>query len=177
MIGLRLPSQSVIRDDATDGHWQLVLEPRTAADDWNEQISLLTGMCAARIMVDNADGGRVGLLRTMPPPPESAIQSLGRTAAAGGVAWPADNPVGRMLAELDPNTPAALVLMSEATGLLLGATIMGVHAVELIHEIGVAISDGLSVTELGEIIHAHPTVSEMVMDAAQQAVGVAPYLS
>ena len=54
---------------------------------------------------------------------------------------------------------------------------MGVHAVEMIHEIGVAISEGLTVTELGEIIHAHPTVSEMVMDAAQQAVGVAPYLS
>ena len=36
---------------------------------------------------------------------------------------------------------------------------------------------GASVAELGEIIHAHPTVSEMVMDAAQQAVGVAPYLS
>lgn len=127
VIGLRLPSQSVIRDDATDGHWQLVLEPRTAADDWNEQISLLTGMCAARIMVDNSDGGRAGLLRTMPPPPESAIQSLRRTAAAVGVAWPTDKPVGRMLAELDPNTPAALVLMSEATGLLRGAayTVLG----------------------------------------------------
>ena len=61
--------------------------------------------------------------------------------------------------------------------ILLGATIMGVHAVEMIHEVGVAISDGLTVPELGEIIHAHPTVSEMVMDAAQQAVGVAPYLS
>ncbi len=71
----------------------------------------------------------------------------------------------------------AQLVMDTSTGLLLGATIMGVHAVEMIHEIGVAISDGLTVSELGEIIHAHPTVSEMVMDAAQQAVGVAPYLS
>ncbi|MET7770232.1 RNB domain-containing ribonuclease [Nocardia sp. NPDC005366] len=126
-IGLRLPSQSVIRDDATDGHWRLVREPRTAADDWNEQISLLTGICAARIMVDGSGGERLGLLRTMPPPPESAIQSLRRTAAAVGISWPADKPVGRMLAELDPNTPAALVLMSEATGLLRGAayTVLG----------------------------------------------------
>ncbi|MEV0294860.1 RNB domain-containing ribonuclease [Nocardia sp. NPDC050710] len=122
-IGLRLPSQSVIRDDATDGHWQLVVEPRTAADDWNEQVSLLTGMCAARIMLNGSvpDGERIGLLRTMPPPPDSAIQSLRRTAAALGITWPADKPVGRMLAELDPNSPAALVLMSEATGLLRGA--------------------------------------------------------
>ena len=67
--------------------------------------------------------------------------------------------------------------IDKETGLILGATIMGAHAVEMIHEVGVAIADGLSVTELGEIIHAHPTVSEMVMDAAQQAIGVAPYLS
>ncbi len=83
---------------------------------------------------------------------------------------------GKALAEGEPDGYAQLVT-DAGTGLLLGATIMGVHAVEMIHEIGVAISEGLSVSELGEIIHAHPTVSEMVMDAAQQAVGVAPYLS
>ena len=83
---------------------------------------------------------------------------------------------GKALGEGEPDGYAQVV-MDATTGLLLGATIMGVHAVEMIHEIGVAISDGLTVTELGEIIHAHPTVSELVMDAAQQAVGVAPYLS
>lgn len=83
---------------------------------------------------------------------------------------------GKALGEGEPDGYAQLV-MDVKTGLLLGATIMGVHAVEMIHEVGVAISDGLTVSELGEIIHAHPTVSEMVMDAAQQAVGVAPYLS
>jgi dihydrolipoamide dehydrogenase len=83
---------------------------------------------------------------------------------------------GKALGEGEPDGYAQLV-MDEDTGLLLGATIMGVHAVEMIHEIGVAIAEGLTVFELGEIIHAHPTVSEMVMDAAQQAVGVAPYLS
>jgi dihydrolipoamide dehydrogenase len=83
---------------------------------------------------------------------------------------------GKALGEGEPDGYAQLV-MDASTGLLLGATIMGVHAVEMIHEIGVAIAEGLTVAELGEIIHAHPTVSEMVMDAAQQAVGVAPYLS
>lgn len=126
-IGLRLPAQSVVAHDGTDGHWRLVLEPRTAADDWNEQVSLLVGMCAARIMLD-ADGRRTGLLRTMPPPPDSAVTALRRTAAALGVTWPPGVPVGRMLAGLDPNTPAGLVLMSEATALLRGAayTVFGV---------------------------------------------------
>ncbi|MFC9477240.1 RNB domain-containing ribonuclease [Nocardia sp. NPDC056952] len=115
-ISLRLPAQEVIPDG--DG-WRLRLEPRTEADDWNEQVSLLTGMCAARIMMEHKGAG---LLRTMPPPPDSAIDSMRRTAAALGVEWPAEVPVGRMLAGLDANTPAALVLMSEATGLLRGAS-------------------------------------------------------
>ncbi|GAB0108138.1 RNB domain-containing ribonuclease [Nocardia sp. JMUB6875] len=133
-ITLRLPAQTVIRDDEQTGidHWQLAIEPRTEADDWNEQVSLLTGMCAARIMLDgnnsngsgnHARGGEnIGLLRTMPPPAPAAIESMRRTATAVGVAWPADESTGRMLAALDCNTPAALVLMSEATGLLRGAS-------------------------------------------------------
>ncbi|MFC8044424.1 RNB domain-containing ribonuclease [Nocardia sp. NPDC057353] len=118
-IALRLPAQSVVADDGADGRWRLVLEPRTAADDWNEQVSLLVGMCAARIMLDAAVPA--GLLRTMPAPPDSAVAAMRRTAAALGVAWPAELPVGRMLAGLDPNTPAGLVLNSEATTLLRGA--------------------------------------------------------
>ncbi|NNH72411.1 RNB domain-containing ribonuclease [Nocardia uniformis] len=121
-ISLRLPSQSVIRVHNTTDHWQLVVEPRTAADDWNEQVSLLTGMCAARIMLEHRGSERLGLLRTIPPPQHSAVESMRRTAAAVGVGWPQNESVGRMLAGLDPNTPAALVLMSEATGLLRGAS-------------------------------------------------------
>ncbi|BDU01559.1 MULTISPECIES: RNB domain-containing ribonuclease [Nocardia] len=123
-IGLRLPAQTIIEDEHADGHWRLVVEPRTAADDWNEQVSLLTGMCAARIMLDGDAPARerVALLRTMPPPSEPALESMRRTAQALGVAWSADEPVGQMLARLDPGTPAALVLMSEATTLLRGAS-------------------------------------------------------
>ncbi|MGH7721551.1 MAG: dihydrolipoyl dehydrogenase [Candidatus Dormibacteria bacterium] len=83
---------------------------------------------------------------------------------------------GKALGEGEPDGVAQLY-SDAGTGLLLGATVMGVHAVEIIHEVGVAIADGLSIDELGSIIHAHPTVSENVMDAAEQAVGVAPYLS
>jgi dihydrolipoamide dehydrogenase len=82
----------------------------------------------------------------------------------------------KALGEGEPDGFAQLVA-DATTDRILGATIMGVHAVEIIHEVGVAISDGLTMTELGEVIHAHPTVSELVMDAAQQGEGVAPYLS
>lgn len=131
-IGLRLPAQAVVRDgkgpgrdgDSGDGEqrWQLVVEPRMAAEDWNEQVSLLTGICAARIMLDGAGGRRIGLLRTMPAPAKSALDTMRRTAAALGVEWREGESAGRMLAGLDTGTPAALALMSEATGLLRGAT-------------------------------------------------------
>ena len=83
---------------------------------------------------------------------------------------------GKPLGEGEPEGFSQIVFDADS-GLILGATIMGVHAVEMIHEIGVAISDGMSVTDLGEIIHAHPTVSESVMHAAKQGIGVAPYHS
>jgi dihydrolipoamide dehydrogenase len=82
----------------------------------------------------------------------------------------------KALAEGEPDGYVQLVA-DAATDRLLGATIMGPHAVELIHEVGVAISDGFTMAELADVIHAHPTVSEVVMDAAQQGCGVAPYLS
>jgi dihydrolipoamide dehydrogenase len=71
----------------------------------------------------------------------------------------------------------AQIFSDAATGLIIGACIMGTHAVEILSEISVAMSDGLTAEELGDVIHAHPTVSEVIMDASQVTVGVAPYLS
>lgn len=83
---------------------------------------------------------------------------------------------GKALGEGEPDGIAQLYADTR-TDLLLGATVMGVHAVEIIHEVAVAISDGLTMDDLGAVIHAHPTVSELIMDSAEQGEGVAPYLS
>ncbi|MFZ0168044.1 MAG: dihydrolipoyl dehydrogenase [Candidatus Dormiibacterota bacterium] len=86
--------------------------------------------------------------------------------------------VGEAKALAEGESEGYVQLVADAgSDLLLGATILGPHAVELIHEVGVAITDGFTMAELGDVIHAHPTVSEVVMDAAQQGSGVAPYLS
>ncbi|MFM9018014.1 MAG: dihydrolipoyl dehydrogenase [Actinomycetota bacterium] len=113
--------------------------------------------------------------------PEIATVGLNRdTAAEAGIEVKIGQArfagSGKALGEGEPDGFAQLVADAD-TDLLLGATIMGAHAVEMIHEVGVAISDGYTMRDLGEIIHAHPTISEMVMDAAQQGEGVAPYLS
>ena len=83
---------------------------------------------------------------------------------------------GKALGEGAPDGVAQLYADAR-TDLLVGATVMGAHAVEIIHEVAVAISDGLTMDDLGAVIHAHPTVSELIMDSAEQGEGSAPYLS
>ena len=50
---------------------------------------------------------------------------------------------------------------------LLGVHIVGPHATEIIHEAIVALHLESTADELGRVIHAHPTVSEAVMEAAE----------
>ncbi len=150
------------------------------------QLAHLASAEAARA-VENALGHDIMAMdRTVVPSciythPEIAMVGLNsETAKAGGYEVKVGQARflgnGKALGEGEPDGLAQLYSDAK-TGVLLGATVMGVHAVEIIHEVGVAISDGLTVDELGAIIHAHPTVSETIMDAAEQAAGVAPYLS
>jgi VacB/RNase II family 3'-5' exoribonuclease len=113
-IELKLPEQEVVADG--DG-WRVEQAPRTDVDDWNAEMSLLTGMCAAAMMID----ARVGLLRTLPPPADDDVDALRRVAAALGIDWPAETAPGPLLATLDPMRPATLAMMTEATRLLRGA--------------------------------------------------------
>ena len=59
------------------------------------------------------------------------------------------------------------LLADSDTGILLGATIVGPHASELIAEICVAIEMAAAVEDVALTIHPHPTLSELVMDTAQ----------
>lgn len=60
-----------------------------------------------------------------------------------------------------------------ATGRILGVHIIGPHATDLIHEGALAVHAGLSCRQLSEMIHAHPTLAEAVMESADDAFGMA----
>lgn len=60
---------------------------------------------------------------------------------------------------------------------ILGIHIMGPHASDLIHEGAVAMRTGLTVDELVPVIHAHPTLSEAVMEAIHGLKGVAIHMA
>jgi len=88
-----------------------------SSEDWNAQVSLLTGMAAAQIMI----GAKVGILRTMAPPDPGTMDRFRRQAAALGIAWPAGMAYGDFLRTLDRNDPKHLALIHEATSLFRGA--------------------------------------------------------
>lgn len=56
----------------------------------------------------------------------------------------------------------AKVIVCKQSGAILGASIIGVEATEIIHELLVAVEKKLLYTDLREMIHAHPSVSEII---------------
>ena len=114
-VDLPTPEQEVA--DGPDGRPCLTFRAPVAAEAWNAQISLVTGIAAAGLMLE----GKVGLLRTLPPPDRESVASLRRSALALGVAWPKGTSYGDVISGLDPAVPAAAALLTLATRLLRGA--------------------------------------------------------
>lgn len=113
-LELALPEQEVERDG---DDWKVVMRVRTEVDGWNAEVSLLTGMAAAQLMLE----AQVGLLRTLPPADERAERDFLRTARALQIPVPDGATPAHVLLALDPDLPASVALMTEATRLLRGA--------------------------------------------------------
>ena len=63
------------------------------------------------------------------------------------------------------------ILRDKKYGEILGAHIIGSHAPELIHELAVARENEYTVEEVDLAIHAHPTMSEAIAEAALDSLG------
>jgi exoribonuclease R len=111
---LPLPEQEI---DAVDGHYELTLRPQLASEDWNAQLSLMTGMAAARLMLRAG----TGILRTLPSPDQRTLDRFRRQARALGVDWSERQPYGELLRSLRREVPRELALMHEAGALFRGA--------------------------------------------------------
>ena len=113
-INLPMPEQEIEPDG--DG-WRLTLRAPVPVEEYNAQISLLTGMAAAKLMLD----GGVGLLRTMPSPAPETVARLRLAATALGVAWPDGASPGTVIAGLDPSEPRAAAFVDQAAEMMRGA--------------------------------------------------------
>lgn len=68
-------------------------------------------------------------------------------------------------------------LLADEEGVLLGASIMGPQASNIIQECVLAVEKGVKAADLAAIIHAHPTLPEAIMEAAQGIMGKALHLA
>jgi dihydrolipoamide dehydrogenase len=69
------------------------------------------------------------------------------------------------------------LIADKETDLLLGASMMGPHVTDVIHEVALAAQNGLTVEQLGNTIHAHPTIAEAVMEAAHDVHGESVHIA
>jgi exoribonuclease R len=111
---LNAPDEEIV---FRDGAYTLERRAQLPVEQWNAQLSLLTGMAAARIMLE----ARIGILRTMPPATEESFSGFRAQTNALGLPWSEDLPYGEYLRGLDHSDPRALAVMQAATGLFRGA--------------------------------------------------------
>jgi exoribonuclease R len=117
-VSLPLPEQEI---DIDGERWSLQFRRMLPVEEWNAQISLLTGMAAASLMVY----GRVGVLRTLPPPDGQDVQRLHRTAKALRIDWPAEQMYPDFIRSLDPSRPNHAAMVLASTRLLRGSGYVG----------------------------------------------------
>lgn len=62
-------------------------------------------------------------------------------------------------------------ILADKNDKIIGASIVGSHATDLLTELSLAVHLGLTVEEVGDVIHAHPTLSEGIMEALHDVHG------
>lgn len=78
--------------------------------------------------------------------------------------------VGKALAEGERD--GLVKIVSDArTGEVLGGHIVGLHATEMVHELALAIHLRARAEDIAELVHAHPSLSEPIMEAAEDVLG------
>lgn len=109
--------------------------------------------------------GRVGLTERQVRD-QGISPKIGRFRYAGlGKAHAVGDPVGLVKILADP-----------ATDRVLGAHLIGTHAADLVHEAAFAMQVQATATHVAEMIHAHPTHAEALMEAAEDVEGLAVHL-
>ena len=98
---------------------------------------------------------------------ERDAKDKGMDVGVGKFPWAAS---GRALG-MDRAEGFTKLIFDENTKRIVGGGVVGVHAGDLIAEIGLAIEMGATAEDIGLTIHPHPTLSESVMMAAEMFEG------
>ncbi|MFB7355331.1 RNB domain-containing ribonuclease [Streptomyces gardneri] len=114
-VAVNLPDQEVTLQD---GSFRLSYVATLPVEGWNEQISLMTGMAAARIMLDSG----TGILRTQKEQTDQdEVDRVRGIAKDLGIEWKPDVSYAKLVNSLDPADRKQMAFLSEATAMLLRA--------------------------------------------------------
>ncbi|MDO5495903.1 MAG: RNB domain-containing ribonuclease [bacterium] len=113
-VSLNIPDQDVVR---TEEDYELAFRATLPVESYNAQISLLTGIEAARLMREAG----VGIFRTLPRATKRDIRRMRLTAKALGIEWPGHFGYPEFVRSLDSSIPAHAAFMVQATTLFRGA--------------------------------------------------------
>ncbi|MBL8203639.1 MAG: RNB domain-containing ribonuclease [Blastocatellia bacterium] len=116
-VSLRIPAQQVERWSTALHGYRLAFEEASAVEGWNAQISLMTGMAAAQLMIERG----VGLLRALEVPRPERVQMLRLTAHALQISWPDEMTYPEFVRSLDPKQPLHAVMLHQAARVTGGA--------------------------------------------------------
>jgi dihydrolipoamide dehydrogenase len=128
------------------------------------------------VAVDNALGGNSRMDYTVVPSGIFTMPEIGsvglreKQAADKGIACRIGRFPYRALGKAHAMGEIAgmvKIIADEATDRVLGVHICGAHATDMIHEGALAIQLGATSKQLGNMIHAHPTLAEAVMEASE----------
>lgn len=103
---------------------------------------------------------------------EPECKAQGLKYKVGKVPWAA---IGKAIANGETDG-FVKVLIDEQSHLLLGCTIVGYHASDIISEAALAIEMYAEALDIGLTIHPHPTLGEAIMEAAKAALGEAVHV-
>ncbi|WP_432559071.1 RNB domain-containing ribonuclease [Granulicoccus sp. GXG6511] len=113
-VSLNIPEQEINVDN---GHWELEFRSTLPVEGWNAQISLMTGMAAAHLMM-YAD---IGILRTLPPADNGSLRRLRNVARALQIPWPAEMDYPEFVRSLDSRRGDHAAMLYACTTLFRGA--------------------------------------------------------
>ena len=116
-VSLPILTQHVERAAAARLGYELEYEQPSASEDWNSQVSLLTGHATAVKMIE----AKVGVLRVLPAAEDESIRSFRRVARALGFPWPPSMSYAQFIRSLDLSKPNVGPLVWQAKRVSRGA--------------------------------------------------------
>lgn len=135
-------------------------EGKVAAEVIAGKPSIVDYRCIPSVVFSDPEMASVGLTE------EEAKKEYGQVAV-GRFPYAAN---GRATA-LNATDGFIKLVANKENGVLVGAQVVGVEASNIIAELGLAIEMSATLEDIALTIHAHPTLGEMVMEAAEVGLG------